>query len=259
MATLEIEVQLDYAMDAPTDLLLQIEAAPTDGQTIDRAGIGLSPVEHFARVPGEEMVGDRIWMRVENRLLCDYAATVTVDRASTDVASLPMTPTHQLPGDGVRYLMASRYCPSDEFQTFAMSEFTGLSGGALIASMRDWIADKVAYVPGSSGPHTTALDTFVQRQGICRDFAHVMITLSRAMAIPARIASVYAPDVEPQDFHAVAQVYLDGAWHLVDPTGMSRAGDTVIVGIGADAADVAFLTSYGPAHMQRQVVQVRRA
>jgi len=184
---------------------------------------------------------------------------VTVDRASTDVASLPMTPTHQLPGDGVRYLMASRYCPSDEFQTFAMSEFTGLSGGALIASMRDWIADKVAYVPGSSGPHTTALDTFVQRQGICRDFAHVMITLSRAMAIPARIASVYAPDVEPQDFHAVAQVYLDGAWHLVDPTGMSRAGDTVIVGIGADAADVAFLTSYGPAHMQRQVVQVRRA
>lgn len=259
MTKLDVSVHLDYAMDAPTDLLLQIEAAPMADQRLVEAGIGLSPVEHFARVAGDDGIGDRIWMRVEDRLLCDYAARIDIARDAPDIAGLRMVEPHLLPGDTVRYLMASRYCPADEFQTFSAAEFPGLQGGPLIAAMRDWIADKIAYVPGASTAQTTALDTFVQRQGICRDFAHVMITFARSMAVPARIASVFAPDVEPQDFHAVAQVYLDGGWHLVDPTGMSRPGDTAIIGVGSDAADVAFMTSYGPARMQVQKVTVARA
>ncbi len=92
--------------------------------------------------------------------------------------------------------------------------------------------------------------------GVCRDFAHVMITLARASGMPARMASVYAPLDPPQDFHAVAEVYLDGGWHLVDATGMARPDQMVRIGVGRDAADVAFLTVYGNAVMQSQSVRV---
>ena len=97
---------------------------------------------------------------------------------------------------------------------------------------------------------------FVQRQGICRDFAHVLICLARASAIPARFASVYAPDVTPADFHAMAEVFLDSAWHLVDATAMARADATAIIGVGLDAAEVAFLSSYGPMQLISQTVDV---
>jgi transglutaminase-like putative cysteine protease len=114
-------------------------------------------------------------------------------------------------------------------------------------------------VPGVSTSETTALDTFVQRQGICRDYAHVMITFARAAGIPARIASVYALGVEPPDFHAVAEVFLGGEWHLVDATGMARGRDMAKIGIGRDAADVAFLTAFGTAVMNSQSVEVTAA
>jgi transglutaminase-like putative cysteine protease len=120
--------------------------------------------------------------------------------------------------------------------------------------MRDWIANNFRYEPGSSTTNTTALDSFIERRGICRDYAHVMVTLARASAIPARYVSCYAPGVDPPDFHAVAEVFLadptvpgGGAWHLVDATGMADAADTVKIGVGRDAADVSFMTVFGQA------------
>ena len=82
--------------------------------------------------------------------------------------------------------------------------------------------------------------------------------MARAVGIPARYASVYAPNVTPQDFHAVAQVYLDGAWHFVDPTGMAHASDTLLIGVGRDAADVSFLTSFGAIELVKQAIEVFR-
>ncbi len=84
-----------------------------------------------------------------------------------------------------------------------------------------------------------------------------MIALVRASAIPARFASVYAPNVEPQDFHAVAEVFLDGTWYLVDATGMAAGDEMAKIGVGRDAADTSFLTSYGQAQLNRQTVNVR--
>ncbi|WP_306294797.1 transglutaminase-like domain-containing protein [Sphingobium lactosutens] len=125
--------------------------------------------------------------------------------------------------------------------------------------MRDWIARYFAYVHGVSDRETTALDTFVKRQGICRDYAHVMITFARAAGIPARIANVYALAVEPPDFHAVAEVFVGGEWHLVDATGMAKERDMAKIGVGRDAADVAFLVAFGTAVMHSQSVQVSAA
>lgn len=103
---------------------------------------------------------------------------------------------------------------------------------------------------------TTAADTFISRRGICRDYAHLLITLARAAGIPARIASVYALGVDPPDFHAVAEIFLGGEWHLVDATGMAREAGMAKIGVGRDAADIAFLTAFGQAQLIDQYVSV---
>ncbi|MCB2059151.1 MAG: transglutaminase family protein [Novosphingobium sp.] len=256
---LSIRTQLEYEFPEQTDVLLQLEAAAIPEQIIEAAHIDISPTEHFARVAGHDTIGERIWLRVQGKLNVDYSADVAIDRLTSDCGSLNAVPTHLLPGETVEYLLPSRYCPSDQFQNLVEAEFGGLQGGAKVMAICDWIRNNLAYVAGSSDASTSALETFVARRGVCRDFAHLMICLTRASAIPARFASVYALGVEPQDFHAVPEVFLDGTWYLVDPTGMARAEDMAKIGIGRDAADVSFLTSYGTTLLNLKSVAVEPA
>ncbi|MFD0985741.1 transglutaminase-like domain-containing protein [Methyloligella solikamskensis] len=253
---LSIHSILDYQFDEATDVLLQLEAAAIPEQSIEAAHIDISDSAYFARVAAQDDIGERIWLRIQGQLKVDYKATVKIDRILADCDDLPLVPPHQLPGETVQYTLPSRYCPSDRFKTFVMTEFGDVEDGKKVTAMRDWIHDHLSYVPGVSTAETTALDTFVRRQGICRDYAHVMITLVRAAGIPARIASVYALGVEPQDFHAVAEVFVGGEWHLVDPTGMAEEGGMAKIGVGRDAADVPFLTAFGQAKMNNQSVSV---
>lgn len=253
-----IHTRLFYAFDQPTDVLLQVEAAALPDQRVLDPELWLTPVAHFARVPAHDEIGERIWLRVDQELALDYMATVVVERATPAIASLPETLPHLLPGAVIDYLMPSRFCPSDRFVEFVAAEFAGLGGGACVAAIRDWVAASLSYVPGSSNAQTCATDTFVQRQGVCRDYAHLVVSLCRAMAIPARLCSVYAPDVSPPDFHAVAEVFLAGEWHLIDATGMAAAGDIVRIGVGRDAADMPFLSSFGSATLVEQRVSVSR-
>ena len=255
---LDIAVWLDYGVSGPVDLLLQIEAAELDDQRILSSTLNTGWAGDGWSIAAESDVGRRQWLSLTHDFQCTYNARVAIDRRAPDFAELPQVIAHNLPGDVVRYLMPSRFCPSDTFQTFVMAEFGDTTGGARIAALRDWIENRFAYVPGASGPRTTALETFVQREGVCRDFAHVLITMARASTIPARFASVYAPDVNPPDFHAVAEVYLDDAWHLVDPTGMADPTTIARIGVGADAADVAFMSSFGPMSLRQQWVSVMR-
>ena len=256
---LHIQAHLDYRFERPTDVLLQLEAASLPEQTVASSSLLIPPCEHFARVPAQDAIGERIWVRAEERLLVDYEATVEINRILTDCAILAKVPLHKLPGETVQYLMGSRYCPSDRFENFVETTFAGDDGGALILSMCEWVQNHVAYVPGSSNSETTAADTFISRQGICRDFAHLLITLTRAAGIPARFASVYALGVNPPDFHAVAEVFVGGEWHLVDATGMAQEAGMAKIGIGRDAADVSFLTSFGSARLESQSVAVKEA
>lgn len=252
----DIQVHLDYAFDGSVDCMLQIEAAQRDGQTVHSENLNCSETDYFSRVAAEDNQGQRIWLQAEAQLVCDYRAHVEIHRQNKDISTLQQVSLRELPGEMVKYLMASRYCPADEFQNFVAAEFGDLEGGNRIAAIANWINSSFSYVSGSSGPQTTALDTFVQRQGVCRDYAHLLVTLARASAIPARFVSAYAPYVDPQDFHAVAEVYLDGAWHLIDPTGMATPDEIVVIGVGRDAAEVSFLTSYGAAILNAQSVFV---
>jgi transglutaminase-like putative cysteine protease len=254
--TLAIRAHLDYRFDAPTDVLVQLEAAALADQAIESAQLDLDvPVTRIAAQCG---VGERFWVRPEDRLTIDYAATVILRRATPDWDALPATALRDLPAETVEYLMGSRYCPVDPFERFIEAEFAGTEGGARVAAIRDWIAASFAYEPFVSNADTTALTSFTRRQGVCRDYAHVLIALARASGIPARFASVYAPGVTPPDFHAVAEVFLAGAWQLIDATGMAHAPEMARIGVGRDAADVAFMTSYGMARFQAQSVSVER-
>ncbi|MBW8783146.1 MAG: transglutaminase family protein [Novosphingobium sp.] len=262
---LEISARLALELPGPADFLLQIEAAAIPEQSIVAADLELSPSEHCARVPAQDGIGERIWLRASGRFEARYQATVRIERQLAEIATLAALPPHLLPGGTVPYLLDSRYCPGARFQALAEAEFGGTAGGARIAAIREWIAGHLDYAPGSSGTATTALDSFVERRGVCRDYAHLLIALARASAIPARYVSGYAPRVEPQDFHAVAEVFLaepdnhGGSWHLVDATGMSRAGELVKIGIGRDAADVSFLTTFGASALAEKVISVKRA
>lgn len=257
--SLQIHTRFEYDFAAATNVLLQIEAAMIPEQDVSRHYIAISPVQHFARVPGHDTIGERIWLRLSGRLSVDYSATVDIDRMLVDVAGLPATPTHLLPGETVEYLLPSRYCPSDRFLNLVECDFAGTEGGARVMAIHDWLARNFTYIPGSSQASTDAMQSYIERRGVCRDYAHVLVSLARASSIPARFASVYAPDVIPQDFHAVAEVFLDGAWHLIDATGMALPGEMAKIGVGRDAADVAFMTSFGPASLVSQSVEVSRA
>lgn len=256
---LSIEANLDYGFGHPTDILLQIEAAALPDQAIEAANLQLSPVEQFARVPAHDGIGERIWIRTGTRLTAHYTATVAITRPVGDCHHLPRVEPHQLPGETVQYLFGSRYCQSDLFSNFVDAEFAGLDGGARVLAIRDWIERHFNYVPGISNAETTAMESFIRREGVCRDYSHVLITLVRACGIPARMASVYALGIEPQDFHAVAEVFLGGEWHLVDATGMAKEGAMARIGVGRDAADISFLTAYGFASFNALRVSVQRA
>jgi transglutaminase-like putative cysteine protease len=255
---LGINVTLDYSFPAITDILLQIEMAHLPEQSVSNATLWVSDYSHFAREPAQDGIGERILMQVGGHFSARYDATVDICRNLADVSTLDAVPVHRLPGETVPYLLDSLYCPGNEFRTFVDRRFGALSGGRRIAAIQDYIHRSVAYDGFMSTPATTARDTFVHRTGICRDFAHLFITFARASSIPARFASVYAPSVSPSDFHAVAEVFLDNEWHLVDATGMAVEGEMAKIGIGRDAADVAILTSFGQAEHLNHMVTVTR-
>lgn len=262
--TLSIKTSLVYQFDYPTDFMLQIEAAILPEQRLVDAHIVCTPGDHFARVPAHEAIGERIWLRHTGEFRADYTATVEICRKVEDVAALPALDPHLLPGEVVDYLMDSRYCDATSFQPFVEEQFGHLAGGERVIAMRDWVAEHFRYVPGSSDYHTTATDSFMARRGVCRDYAHVLITLARASAIPARYASGYGPDVSPQDFHAVAEVFLadpsgtGGTWQILDATGMADAGEFAKIAVGHDAADSGFMTSYGYALLTHKEIAVTR-
>ena len=253
-----IRASLDYAVEGTAPVLMQVEAADLPDQHVVESRLDITDAVDFVRVAADEGVGERSLFRIKGRLLCSYAAEVEIDRKLADIRTLEQVPLPALPGEAVKYLMPSRYCQSDLFGGFVETEFGKLTGGARVAAMRTWIETNLSYVRGSSDERTTVMETFVERRGICRDYAHLMITLARASGMPARMVSVYAPDVEPPDFHAVAEVFVGGEWRLIDATGMAEPDTMVRIGVGRDAADVAFLIVFGENELKKQKVAVKR-
>jgi len=251
---IDVGCNLRYAMQAPTYFMFQILAAKADNQTILSENLSLPS---NASAAGYEEYIDPITSNRKVRALLGpgtvdvrYEATVRLDAAEFDPATVQEFDFPTLPMSVIDYISPSRYCPSDTFTQFAHQQFGALPGGhARVTAICDWIFNTIRYQAGSTGPATNAADALKAKAGVCRDFAHLGISLSRALGIPARYACVYADGLTPQDFHAVFQAYLlgphGGAWFSFDPTRMASVDRLVRIAAGQDAADVPFAWPQG--------------
>ena len=164
-----------------------------------------------------------------------YRSTVVGTAAPLAVSAL----------DEIVFLRPSRYAESDSLGPTAAREFAGLTKTELLFGVSSWVGQHLQYVPGSSLPTDGAVRTLLAREGVCRDYAHLVVGLLRSMNVPARLVSVYAPGLEPMDFHAVAEAAIDGQWRVVDATALAPRSSLVRIASGRDASDTAFLTTHG--------------
>ncbi|MDQ0510177.1 transglutaminase-like domain-containing protein [Ancylobacter amanitiformis] len=252
-----VAARLAYEVRETTVFILNIEAAALRNQKILSETLDLTPA---VAVDRHELEGGTRLVRVvvePGTFEVAYDAEVELAMHDADPSSVGETPVAQLPLDVVPFLNPSRYCQSDRLARFAYREFGALPPGhARVTAICNWIHDHVDYLSGSSTSETSAYDTMVQRAGVCRDFAHLGIAFCRALAIPSRFASAYAWQLDPPDFHAVFECYLDGAWYLFDPTRKAALQGLVRIGVGRDAADAAFATIYGNAEMNSMAVTI---
>ncbi|WP_340643729.1 transglutaminase family protein [Phenylobacterium sp.] len=256
---LSIQADLTYSFENPCEVLLLLEAARAPDQAIHSERLTISPTAEIARLDDSVTGERRAVFTAHGEVTIAYAAQVELLARDANLRGYAATAIRDLPGEALRYLRASRYCPSDRFEAFAETEFGHLQGGDKVAAIVDWIGGHLAYEAGVSDAMTTALDTFVGRAGVCRDFAHLAISLCRASDIPARAVSAYAWKLEPPDLHAVAEVYLGGRWRLIDATGLAPIDGLVRIATGLDAADIAFMTIFGKAELISQSFTVEKS
>jgi transglutaminase-like putative cysteine protease len=153
-----------------------------------------------------------------------------------------------LPDETLEYLLPSRYCESDLLndQTLGVVSGTPL-GYQQVSKISDWIRDNIQYEPGSSNVPVSAVEIITRGKGVCRDLAHVGISMCRSLCIPARLVVGYLHGLEPMDIHAWFEAYVGDRWFTFDPTQSSLDGGRIVIAYGRDAADVAISNQFGPA------------
>ena len=256
---LSIEAELIYNFANDTQIIANLEASQTSDQVILSESLNIQPPTRV--LSDTTPSGDR---RIRASLSGDatirYIAVVENNLRQLLPPSGRQHLWSDLPEDVLPFLLPSRFCPSDKFMRFAQREFgTAGDGVARIMAILEWIHRNVDYVVGVSNAETSAERTFVDRAGVCRDFTHLGITLARALGIPARAVSAYALQLEPPDFHAIFEVYLENSWWLIDPTRLAPIEGIVRIASGRDASDIAFLTSDKRCQMIAQTVRVSKA
>ena len=232
-----VGAELGIDITAPSTLEFQIAVAPHPNTEVYESltfvldGKPLQPLE----ISGSH--GNRIHqLEVSTgHLEVVYGATIV---GRTDPA--PVTDY-----DRLVYLRPSRYAEADKFYGFAATEFASfIDSTNLLENVSSWVGGRLNYVPGSSDPIDGAVETLLSGAGVCRDFVHLVVALLRAVNVPARAVSVYAPGLYPMDFHAVAEAFIEGRWRVVDATLLAPRQSLVRIATGRDAADTAFLDSH---------------
>ncbi|MEO8023798.1 transglutaminase family protein [Polaromonas sp.] len=263
MVRLGFSIELNYQVaDAGCDFIFNIHAAQTRQQNVIGETLGISqvlqpelyadPVSHnrylkFRATPGP--------------LTVSYGATVDIQHHQEKPENLGEVGVLQLPGQVLAYLYPSRYCQSDRLHRLAVKEFGHLRQGySRVQAIRDWVNQRVTFTSNSSTGYTTAVDTLIDEAGVCRDFAHLMIALCRAVNIPARFVSGIDygadPALGPTDFHAYVEVYVGHRWYMFDPSGTAIPMGFVRFATGRDAADAAFATMFGGVSSSAPLIRI---
>jgi transglutaminase-like putative cysteine protease len=256
MAKINVGCSLSYEVRKASLLQLQISVAQNSFQQITNESLFINGNTNFttALVGPENVKLNQVSLQPGTYDI-EYRASVELTPDVDKPTELQEVPIAQLPPATLTYLNPSRYCETDMLSRFAFEEFgEWQSGFAKVQGISDWVNDHLDYEPGSTNGTTTATQVLLQRNGVCRDYAHLMITLCRCSGIPARYVSGYAVNLQPPDFHGFVEAYLDGQWYLFDPTKLAPVDGLVRIGCGRDAADVAFATIYGDIRLARKEV-----
>jgi transglutaminase-like putative cysteine protease len=252
MIRLRLALELEYDIAEPgCDFIFNIHAAHTDRQRVVQEKLTLSQ-EVQPRVETDPSSRNRR-LRLQalpGPLKVAYGATVDLSHHMAEPGRIAEVPVARLPADVLSYIYPSRYCQSDRLHRFAMREFgQQWQGYSRVQAIRDWVLRHTTFSSNTSDSNTSAIDTLLETVGVCRDFAHLMITLCRAINIPARFTTGIDyganPALGPSDFHAYVEAYLGDRWYLFDPSGTAIPMGFVRFGTGRDAADVAFATIFG--------------
>lgn len=253
MVHLRFSIDLHYDIAAPgADFIFNLQAATTRHQHVVSESLLISqPLTNWQHTCPSTQTR---WMRLRahtGHLHVAYVATVDVTHHTQAPGTIAEVPVALLPPEVLIYLYPSRYCPSDQLAALAMREFGLLPQGYnRVLAVQTWVRKHVTFQSNSSTSTTSALDTLADRVGVCRDFAHLMITLCRALNLPARFTTGIDygadPALGPTDFHAYVEVFLDGRWYIFDPSGTAIPMGFVRIGTGRDAADMSFATIFGP-------------
>jgi len=245
------QVKLLYDVFVPTDFIFSVHAAETPYQRVLSEQVTLDPDVPFV-VEREPAAGNRLL-----RTRCDggpftigYSAHVEVNHHMEEPSRVVAGPISALPASVLRYLWPSRYCQTDHVQAMAWREFGHMPAGFEQAqAVTEWVRSRIRFQVGTSGVSTSALETYNQGAGVCRDFAHLTIAMLRALNYPTRFVTGVDygadPALGPPDFHSYAEAFIGDRWWLFDATGISPLTGLIRIGTGRDAADVAFATMFG--------------
>ena len=252
MVRLQFSIQLAYdVLDDRSDFIFNLHAARTQCQTVVEESLTISqPITPFHFT---DAVTDNRMMRLQaqrGELQVRYQATVDIEHRISQPEQLYETPIADLPAEAFLYLYPSRYCESDRLCKMAFREFGHMEAGyGRVLAIQKWVQSHVSFHSGISSGTTSAAETLIERAGVCRDYAHLMIALCRALNIPARFASGIDygadPALGPSDFHAYVEVMLSGRWYLFDASGVTPPMGLIRIGTGRDAGDTAFATIFG--------------
>jgi len=256
MSEVQFGCDLQYEVLAPTTFLFQIGVAQSHSQVRIHEVLNLDPVveiQHFTM--GLEQ--NRVHRVVLQPCLFSlhYDGVVRLDAELDPPSELLEQPYRELPPAVLPYLNPSRFCESDLLGNFAMSEFGSLPQGySRVKAICDWTFEHLRYTAGTTNSQTTARDVLVQRRGVCRDFAHLAISLCRGLNIPARYVSGFAVNLNPPDFHGFFEAYLGERWYLFDASRLAPVAGLVRIGCGQDAANVPFASLLGSAILKSKRV-----
>lgn len=214
---LDVEERLEVTLDGDPLTLVEIPTAH-------------GGVMHTIDFPASTPWGKRVRLRYDATVLSD-------DELQTSAPDNP--------DDRDIYLRPSRYAESDRLLPLARRELGGLTGLEQVNAVAAYVHESLRYVPGSSRFTDGSVETLLAGAGVCRDYAHLAVALLRGLDVPARLVAVYAPGLSPMDFHAVAEAWVDGVWYVIDGTRLAPRQSLLRIATGRDAADTAFLSSYG--------------
>lgn len=264
----EFDIQFHLAVDTPMLAILHLHPS-LESQV--RAGNEVV-VEQFEGEAKRKIATTEYRDSFGNRCTRFVAPAGTIRLSGMSIVEAKETPdpvyaeaeqtlVEDLPDEVLQFLLPSRYCEVDQFVAIAQDLFGWMTPGwARAVAIRDWVHEKVAFNYQTARPTKTAMDVFTERIGVCRDFQHLAITLSRCQNIPARYVTGYLGDIRwpysgPGDFSAWYEVWLDGRWVTMDARHNEPRMGRILMATGRDAADVAITTSFGNSELKHFYVE----